>query len=70
MASNGSTRGRLWTVAAAAVIALHLFGLYSPGYPDAGSAVLFPGFDKVAHVGLFALPTFVLCRVVGRPGFV
>ena len=56
-----------WIVAGLAV-AVHLWGLYTTSPPDPG-AWSFPGMDKLAHVVLFALPTWALLRVVPNQWF-
>lgn len=58
-------RAAAWIVVALAV-AFHLWGLYTTSPPDVGG-LAFPGIDKVAHVVLFALPTWALLRVVPSP---
>jgi len=56
-----------WIVVVLA-LAVHLWGLYTTSPPDAG-ALSFPGIDKVAHVVLFAVPTWALLRVVPNQWF-
>lgn len=46
-------------------VALHLWGLYTPTPPDTSTFGI-PGLDKLAHVVLFALPTWALVRVVPK----
>lgn len=54
-----------WIVVALA-LGFHLWGLYTTSPPDVGG-LAFPGLDKVAHVVIFALPTWALLRVVPSP---
>lgn len=49
-----------WALAGAVVV--HLLALYLPGSPDPGPDLV-PHLDKVVHVGLFAVPTFLARRV-------
>ncbi len=51
-----------WIIVVVALL-FHLWGLYTTSPPDAGG-LAFPGIDKVAHVILFAVPTWALLRVV------
>lgn len=53
-----------WAVLVVA-LAFHLWALYTPNPPDAGG-LSFPGLDKLAHVVIFALPTWALVRAVPR----
>ena len=46
-------------------LGLHLWGLYTPSPPDAG-ALSFPGIDKLAHVVLFAVPTWALVKALPK----
>lgn len=54
-----------WVIVVLA-LGLHFWGLYTTSPPDAGG-FSFPGIDKVAHVILFAVPTWALLRVVPNP---
>jgi VanZ family protein len=59
------TSGRRWWVAAAALsVVVHLAVLYWPVVTVAGP---FSWTDKAVHVLVFALPTYVVGRLVGRP---
>lgn len=49
-------------------LGFHLWGLYTTNPPDAGP-LSFPGIDKVAHVVIFAVPTWALMRVVPNQWF-
>ncbi len=53
-----------WIIVVVALL-FHLWGLYTTSPPDAGG-LAFPGIDKVAHVILFAVPTWALLRVVSN----
>ena len=46
-------------------LGVHFWGLYTPSPPDAGP-LSFPGLDKLAHVVLFAVPTWALVKVVPK----
>lgn len=46
-------------------LGLHLWGLYTPDPPDPG-ALSFPGIDKLAHVVLFAVPTWALVKALPK----
>lgn len=54
-----------WLVVAGA-LAFHLIGLYVPRVPGGGDLGI-PYLDKLAHVILFAVPTWALLKVVPRP---
>lgn len=60
---GGTARNtRLAVRALVAALAVHLLALYLPGSPDPGPDLV-PHLDKVVHVGLFAVPTFLVRRV-------
>ncbi len=60
-------QARAWVPWILVVLAfgVHFWGLYTPSPPDAG-ALSFPGLDKLAHVVLFAVPTWALVKVVPK----
>lgn len=53
---------KLPALALAAALLVHFAALYLPGSPEAGPD-LFPHADKLVHVALFAVPTFLARRV-------
>lgn len=60
-----ATSGRRWLAATAALsVVVHLAVLYWPVVTVAGP---FSWTDKAVHVLVFALPTYFVGRVVGRP---
>nr|NLI50798.1 VanZ family protein [Propionibacterium sp.] len=67
----GAGRSRLGGVVAGALLVGQFVVLY---FPDAssvpGADLPVPFLDKLVHVGVFALPTWALLRVVRRPGVV
>ncbi|MEU6855551.1 VanZ family protein [Rothia kristinae] len=45
----------------AAFLLVQLYGLYAPAQPDGPDGLLdLPGMDKLAHLGMFALPALFL----------
>jgi uncharacterized membrane protein YhdT len=69
--SRGAAGRWRWGVLAVAALAVHLVALYLPGDPS-GSLELpwLPGADKVVHVLLFAVPTYLFGRLTRRVGLV
>lgn len=57
---------RGWVLAL--VLVGHLCALYTPGGPEPGffDLLLPDGSDKAVHVGLFAVPAFLLRRITAR----
>ena len=58
-------RTAAWVVVALA-LGFHLWGLYTTSPPEV-EGLSIPGIDKVAHVVIFALPTWALLRGVPSP---
>lgn len=56
---------RKWLLAAALIG--HFYALYKPGGLGPGLLSLLPeGTDKIIHIGLFAVPAFLLRRITSR----
>lgn len=61
MATNGR---RFWVATAALSVVVHLAVLYWPSVTVTGPV---SWTDKAVHVLVFALPTYLVGRIVGRP---
>jgi hypothetical protein len=62
-----TSRRRWWGAAAALSVVVHLAVLYWPVITVAGPVTW---TDKVVHLLVFAVPTYLVGRLVGRPGLV
>lgn len=58
----------LWLPLTVIAVVGHFVALYLPGEQTGGLAV--PGWDKLAHLVLFAVPAYLLGRLTRRVGLV
>lgn len=66
-------RAVTWQLAtlAALALAVQLVAVYLPGSPDGGTELPWlPGADKVVHLLIFAVPTYLFGRLTRRVGLV